>query len=392
MDENVKRISFYIFLSLVFIFIIYMVFLRPSNTNNKQKPKSDPCAHCPDPNTCNVHTGECREAEMCGGIVKPPGDFICKGNTWMSKTNISGCENSNLPTDIDSCNVNDLRCDKGIFYCPKSSECNGGNLYFYDSGNKCICPAGYFGQKCEFSNSDCKNNSVINPDGSGKCICNNTSFGDKCESTCSPNKIYDSNADPPACICNPLLFDKDGEGCKKKNCGQGILKDGTCVCNPGFKGDKCDQTTCNKNQILDETGKCICPANKDGTQYYGDDCKEYNCNLAKEFVYDGKTPSCDCSKDPGSCGQFCQFTKANNCNGRGDTQCTNNQFINCNCETGWTGTNCQCIGDKPKDKNRCLGIDYVCGKDGTWIEKDLDCSGLINDYGGIQKWSDQCFD
>jgi hypothetical protein len=393
MNENVKKISFYIFLSLVFIFIIYMIFLRPNSNTNNKTPKYDPCNRCPDPKSCNPITGECIAPDMCGGVVKPPGDFICKGNNWISKKNISGCENSFLPSNISSCNVNDLRCDHGVFYCPKSTYCNGGNLYFHDNGNNCICLEGSHGPKCEYNDSQCKNEGKMGED--GKCKCNNISFGDKCEYVCDPNKIYDDTAKPPACICDPLLYDIDGDACKKKECGQGILKDGKCVCNPGYSGDDCNKKICNENQIFDEkTNKCVCLANTDGTQYYGDDCKEYNCNLESEFVYDGKTPSCDCSKDLGSCGKYCQFTRENKCNSRGKTNCTDNQFINCKCDSGWTGKNCQCKeDDKPKDTNPCLGIDYVCGDDGTWIEKDLNCNELlsINNYGGMQNWSDQCF-
>jgi hypothetical protein len=368
-----------------------MIFLRPTNTNNKPTPKFDPCAHCPDPKLCNVVTGECIVPDMCGGVVKPPGDFICKGNSWISKTNILGCENSFLPSDIDSCNVNDLKCNHGVFYCPKSKGCNGGDLYFFDNGNKCICPEGLLGPNCTFNDSQCKNGGKMKEDGT--CICNNTFFGDYCEKVCGENKIYDDTANPPACVCDPLFYDKDGEGCKKKVCGQGKLTNGKCVCDSGFTGDDCNQKICNENQILDDKGNCICPANKDGTQYYGKNCDIYKCNLASEFKYDEASgPSCDCSKDQGSCGQFCEFTKAKNCNNRGSTNCTNNQFINCRCDSGWTGKNCQCDENtKPKNVNPCLGIDYVCGDDGKWAQINLDCTDLINNYGGIQTWSDKCF-
>jgi hypothetical protein len=372
MNENVKKISFYIFLFLVFIFIIYIIFLRPNaNTNIKPTPKFDPCDRCPD-KSCDPITGKC--ITLCRGKEKPSDNFICK------EDELPGCEKSYLPTNIDSCSLNDLKCDKGFFYCQNSKECNGGDLYFTENGNKCICPDGLFGPNCEYNDSQCQNEGKMEED--GKCKCNNTSFGDKCENVCGENKIYDSTS--RVCICNPLFYDIDGDKCKKKECGQGNSQNGKCECNPGFKGDKCDQKICNDNQKFDEKTKtCVCLDNKNGLQYYGKNCDVYNCNLESEFKYDEKSgPSCDCSKDLGSCGKFCEFTKSNKCNNKGTPVCVkNNKFLKCICDSE----------DKPKDTNPCLGIDYVCNDDGTWIDKYLNCNDLLSNYGSPYSWNQACF-
>jgi len=372
MDENVKKISFYIFLFLVFIFIIYIIFLRPNaNTNIKPTPKFNPCDRCPDPKSCDPLTGKC--IALCRGKEKLSDDFICK------EDELPGCKNSYLPTNIDSCSINDLKCDKGFFYCQNSKECNNGDLYFTENGNKCICPDGLFGPKCEYNDSQCKNEGKMGEDGICKCK-NNTYYGDKCETICGENKIYDSKN--KVCICDTLFYDIDGDTCKKKECGQGKLNGEKCECDPGYTGDKCDQKICNENQVYNNN-KCECKPNKDGLQYYGKNCDTYNCNLESEFKYDEASgPSCDCSIDPGSCGKYCEFTKSNKCNTKGTPVCVkNNKFLKCICDDK----------DKPLDINPCLGIDYVCNDDGTWIETDLNCNDLLSKYGNLDSWNKACF-
>lgn len=398
MDENVKRISFYIFLSLVFIFIIYMVFLRPSSSSTNKNGKGNNCSHCDlDKNTCDPRIGKCIPKDLCDGKEKPDNacNYTCfKDNKWVCDN--YPCLNSYLPDYID-CSIDQLKCDNNYLYCQGVTGCNGGDRYYYGINHtSCICPAGSFGPECKLSNSDCKNEGEMKENGT--CTCkDNTFYGDKCESKCSENKIYDNTADPPACICNPLFFDKDGDVCKKKKCVKGLLKDAKCSCDPGYYGDDCSKKICNdnENQIFDEkTSKCICPANIDGTQYYGDDCKEYNCNLAKEFVYDEKTktPSCDCSKDPDSCGTYCQYTRSNSCNEHGKPNCKDGIFTSCVCDSGWTGTNCQCEeDDKPKDTNQCLGISSICGPKG-WEPNNSNCQDLYKSYENENEWSKSCID
>jgi hypothetical protein len=401
--DPIKKIGIGIFILIIIICIIYFVFLRPtSNDNNSGQGKDkDICGRCQPPNTCNKNTGQCISPDTCGGNAKPQDDknYYCFKGNWTLNTNIKSCNNSYLPTDIGSCSLETLKCENSILYCPTDKTiCNSGDLYFYElNNNKCLnCPTGFNGPTCNFSDKDCKNGK-INTDGSGNCICpNNTYYGDKCEYQCTGDgKIYDNYS--TKCICDPILYDVDGDGCKKKECGYGKLNTSTgkCDCTGGYSGDKCDNRICNDNQDYNiTTNVCVCKQNINGSQYYGTGCTGYNCNLATEFNYDiSKGPSCDCSKDVGSCGKFCEFTRKLNCNDRGNTNCNaNNDFVSCKCESGWTGTNCQCKDDKPKDTNPCLGIDFVCGVSGDWVPSYKDCNELIGSYNnGIQGWSEACF-
>lgn len=406
--DPIKKIGIGIFILIIIICIIYFVFLRPtSNDNNSGQGKDkDICARCQPPNTCNKNTGECIPPDTCGGNAKPLDgkDYYCFKGNWTLNTDIKNCKDSYLPLDIGSCSVDQLNCEKSVLYCPKDTTvCNGGDLYFYNEGNegnKCLnCPTGYNGPNCQFSDKDCKNEGTIKTDGSGKCECkNNTFYGDNCEKQCTgEGKIYDKVS--LKCICDSILYNVDGDGCKKKECGNGTLNTttGKCDCKGGYIGDKCDTLMCNKNQNYnDTTGKCDCKDNIDGSQYYGKDCTEYNCYLATEFKYDETNgPSCDCLVDQGSCGKNCEFTKKNKCNNHGTTNCnSDNDFVNCNCDSGWSGTNCQCKGKKPPitDQMKCLGIDYVCGVSGDWEPTYLNCNDLLSQYNGSDKWSNSCFD
>ena len=298
-----------------------------------------------------------------------------------------------------------MKCENGIFYCPKDTSCHNGDLYFEQEGNKCLnCPASYFGDNCELN---CHKGSYQN----GKCTCPDPYYGDYCEKQCDTNKIYkDGN-----CVCD-ILYEPDGNGCKKIECVKGTLKDGKCLCSTGFTGTHCEIPICEKHEIIDglnckckdgftgqhcetltcgknmkvDNGSCLCLDNKDGTQYYqhNNECLEYQCRLSSQFKLDNGTPKCICDD---SCGQFCEITR-DKCNQHGTPNCVNNQFMNCNCDSGFTGPHCNCTSQKPSE-NKCKGETYYCGENGWTKNTYTDENDFYrkNGFSNHDDWYTNCF-
>ena len=117
-----------------------------------------------------------------------------------------------------------------------------------------------------------------------------------------------------------------------------------------------------------------------------------SCNLTTETTYDtAGNVTCDCTKDSGSCGVNCQYTRSGTCSGNGTPSCSNQIFNGCLCDAGYTGDDCSCkISDMPMDGNSCLGSSYVC-KNGNWVSNFKSCNDIKGQYGSITGWSNSCF-
>ena len=397
---DVKKIALYIFIFIFIIYFIYFIFLRPSSSSTNKNGKGNNCSHCDlDKNTCNPRIGQCIPKVTCNGKEKPDNacNYTCfKDNKWVCDT--YPCVNSYFPDYID-CNIDQLKCDNSYLYCQGVTGCNGGDRYYYGANNtSCICPTGFKGSNsnCEFSDEKTCNKVGTVVDDHGNCSCNQPYYGKNCESKCGPTgMVYDSVN--RICICGPT-YESIGDTCTLRKCNaHGTLNGNVCACTGGWTGTNCETSICNANQDYDEkTKSCICKTDKTDntpyTRYHKPECTLYHCNLESEYKDDG---TCDCLKDKGSCGQFCQYTRAKNCNNNGDTRCNDaGTFTSCVCDNGWTGPNCQCeISKKPgTDNDQCKGISTICGPTG-WQPYYSKCQDLFtHSYQNENEWSKSCID
>ena len=109
--------------------------------------------------------------------------------------------------------------------CQYSNQttCNGGQVD--DQGNCSNCPVGQVGDKCQYTNARCNNRGQVQSD--GVCVC-------------------DEGFDGPFCQYSDA------------NCGNGVADfNGNCVCNPGFTDCRKGGAGPDANNIL----KCACRTN-----------------------------------------------------------------------------------------------------------------------------------
>ena len=401
-------------------FVIYFVSRGSSKTPSKGStppPDASKCTHCGN-QKCDPVTGECiPDPILCNGVKKPVDTDVCKyicvRGKWLCKGS-DPCENSYIPSDIDSCKLEDLICDpiNQLLYCPKDAKCNGFNGYFLKgvSYTKCVCDASHKGKNCQCEQSMCGQHGSVTVDENGNCICicNDPThfYGQKCDQSCSGDGMLYIDG---KCQCDPTFYtsDKDNK-CKLKPCPNGKMdmKTGQCICNPGFQKNSSGicQPICTLNQVWNGTAnKCVCKPNTDfsgvdspannGTQYSpskdGKDCDVYHCHYASEFA-NGK---CNCKEE--SCGQNCQYTRQNVCNGNGNPNCDGNGgFINCTCDAGFYGEDCSCKG-LPSGVtdliDHCKGVANVC-KSGQWTTMYKDCNDIqLYFKNNGQDFQTQCF-
>lgn len=387
---DTSKLIFCILALLVIGVGIYFV-VRKSKSGSGGGSAGIDCSHCGNL-ACNPDTGECFSIDKCNNIPKPDDTTACKNvcvrNKWICDRT-DPCEKNTLPVDIGSCSLDTLVCDPILkqLYCPNSKTCNNNSQYF-DSSNgvsRCACPAGELGKSCQYTNAKtCNGNGTVSVDkyDNATCVCDKTHYEKDCGQVCDPKKIYDpSNS---KCICDPVLYTEQDGACTSKPCSNGTVDatTGNCDCNEGFTQStdkKSCVSICTPGMIYNKgQQKCLQPS---------------NCHIVDtESTYDtdGKLVKCDCTKDIGSCGAQCQYTRSDTCSGNGTPSCTGGTYTGCVCDKGYAGDDCSCTDNMPKDGNTCLGSSYTC-KGGSWTSTFKTCNNIKAQYSGIDGWNTACF-
>ncbi|XP_074647558.1 uncharacterized protein LOC141903353 [Tubulanus polymorphus] len=259
----------------------------------------------------------------------------------------------------------------------------------------CICDDGYIlsGQicilksKCDVcAKSQCKNGGICEPQNSDyRCICQKDYTGQYCENgpgnLCDPNPCNGGvcQIDPygeVVCQCPESLTGErctmpvPVDPCSSNPCKNGLcqilLVNGvpntyTCSCDPDYTGDQCQ---CGPNEPYNaNTGTCVsnpCSANPCGTN---GQCVQsaagYTCNCNTGFT--GDQCQCDPNKPYDANSGTCVSNPclANPCGTNG--QCVQSAAgYTCNCNAGFTGDQCQCGPNTPYDANSGTCVSNPC--------------------------------
>lgn len=199
--------------------------------------------------------------------------------------------------------------------CPLSPcKYNGHCLSNATHGFQCECHEGFSGRLCDVAKVDCLNNTCqickpstcqnggtcIEDEGRATCLCQLGYSGDRCQnSSCHPVNPCKNNG-----VCSP-----NGDGFK-------------CRCQVGYTGNECQNSSC----------------------YPKDPCK----NNGVCFVV-GETFQCQCPI--GFFGSTCQSSwcyPINPCQNNGTCSVNKNHF-QCKCPKGYNGTTCEVLQNKEEN-------------------------------------------
>ncbi|KAL4635627.1 integrin beta-2 isoform X2 [Arapaima gigas] len=166
--------------------------------------------------------------------------------------------------------------------------------------------------------------------------------------------------------------------------GEGQVICGTCSCNQGHVGQRCECKVGDKDErtlreacrqfkngsVCSDLGDCVCGvcqchAGEDGRAIYGTycECDDRSCPLYLNQLCGGKG-KCSCGKcscDEGYDGEACDCKKSNEACRKGSSVCSGRG--NCTCNI------CQCLpGYKPPFCEECPGCPSPCGKIASCVE------------------------
>lgn len=210
-------------------------------------------------------TKPCRGGACFPQVINNRPDYYCSCYTAFSGTNCEiGIDN---PCAGNPC-LNNGICDID---------------YTKPGAFMCLCPAGYFGQKCETylsacAGNQCQNNGICIPNAQNTnytCKCQPGFFGEFCEieknecasNPCKFNSTCYDLIDGYICKCRPNFVGSDCSTyvnpCNSNPCGgnsvcQANNDSYVCACRPGFFGNSCKPNPCNSNPCRNtDPGACI---------------------------------------------------------------------------------------------------------------------------------------
>ena len=338
---------------------------------------------CPGWPQCSNH-GKC--------VVKSEVPTCVCDKDWMDEACQTGCVNGTVKKSKDgkdfrcqcdacfdgiSCDLecsgngvcqNDT-CDCGfkgwrgptcnVFRCPGwLSDCSGHGTCI-PSLNHCTCKPGWKGRGCEIPNcaggGNCSGHGVC--DGltydPPVCIsCDTTYFGRACERRCMNGTVV-RKMDDEVCRCNSCY---SGVDCGKECNEHGNCNNGTCMCDEGWWGEKCERVGCpgagkdcsGHGRCLSLDQECHCFKGWKGKGCEAPDCPGVpNCNVKG---------TCDGSVDPPQCVNCTENTMGKACElpciyGREDPPSS----AICKCEVCYSGSACdiECSMHGTCDNNSC---------------------------------------
>eukprot|EP00526_Cylindrotheca_closterium_P002229 CAMPEP_0113626410 /NCGR_PEP_ID=MMETSP0017_2-20120614/13658_1 /TAXON_ID=2856 /ORGANISM="Cylindrotheca closterium" /LENGTH=930 /DNA_ID=CAMNT_0000536589 /DNA_START=162 /DNA_END=2954 /DNA_ORIENTATION=+ /assembly_acc=CAM_ASM_000147 len=319
---------------------------------------------CETPKPCDL---PCENGSTCHNDVS----WWLYGQKEMLSEYIFVCILEGLP----GCNTDYCECPaNGQFYgdfCELSCDLqceNGSTCEFRGPEQECQCSGNFYGDLCENECSiGCLNNGrcIASKDGTERCICYAGFEGDRCQ-TARPCDKQCTNGG--VCTFEDIddidAFDDVFNGCNSTNCfSSGFTY---CNCPEGQLGDLCEiscSSNCGENGEcvflgMDTNTGCLC---KEG--FSGDSCQfqcSLDCNNNGLCVADGVNEYCECQPlwegatcetkkscdldcPNGSCVlqerrwfdqdamQYCLLDSA---------YCREQEYQRCQCTSDWTGPDC----------------------------------------------------
>jgi hypothetical protein len=269
---------------------------------------------CINTKACVAHSDNCTKEHQCKCEQGYGGETcekkLCPGSCGAKYGGKSGqCD---YATGVCNCGVNFYGMECQYLRCPSRggprSGCSGHGRC--DGKGKCQCDAGWIpGLRKDCNWKACPfscsgNGACLN----GTCTCNDGFSGKRCNIAECPGETPCSSRG----ICNST--------------------DGTCSCKQGFTGPACQLTACpmncNGKGDCDKNGKCVCHAG-----YSGDDCSTRY--VVHGEILDEAKGIVECYHGYG--GPDCNTKLCrSNCSHRGI--CVQGT---CYCKPSWTGDHCQ---------------------------------------------------
>lgn len=272
----------------------------------------DNCDHCTSGFAMDkdgiCHEGDCNPV----GTQNRTTNGKCNCTIGFKGVHCDQCSNGYIGLECDQCDEHFAMVDGECHECilPGTEHLFGIFQYHTDGTCKCMpefegllcqdCKPGHYGSLCQYCNEttykssnrecivgECHANGTRHRNEFGSCVCNPGYGGDRCDH-CRAGTFGDNCEN-----CEQdYIKNKMGLICIKGQCHplktENRTEDGQCICKSGFVGARCDECPPGaRGEFCD-----ICP---DGMYKFGSYCKQCNCNKRNSVgaACDG-TGQCQC--------------------------------------------------------------------------------------------------
>ncbi|XP_025082470.1 multiple epidermal growth factor-like domains protein 6 isoform X16 [Pomacea canaliculata] len=203
-----------------------------------------------------------------------------------------GWSGSKCNDDLDECSSNTHNCTSSHQMCINSAggfTCVCADGYHYNASMVCdACGPTAFGRNCSLTCPCVTNNTVSCNNVNGSCTCNSGWNGTKCEQDINEC----AQSPPPSCVANSTCVNTNGSYLCVCNTGYQTLLDGNCTeCTNDTYGSNCStQCQCNVTNTVSchhVTGNCTCKQGWTGPTCDTDidECVTHNCSGQNEMCH-----------------------------------------------------------------------------------------------------------